>query len=336
MEYRRLGNTGVQVSSFCLGTAFRSQEDEAVCIRVIDTALDMDCDFIDTGLYGGGRSEEIVGKAIKQKRDQVFLCTKVENTLGSGPNRSGLSRLNLMRGIEDSLRRLQTDHVDLYLLHSFDANTPLEEQLRALDDIVCQGKAHYIGCSNFKAWKIMEALWISDRRNLMRFVCIQNQYNLIQRAEVEPDLMPLCREQGLGIMCYSPLAVGLLTGKFRRGQKPPEGTIWSRRKVVGGFSPARYDLEVAMTERVDNIVQCLVDIGKRHDKTPAQVALAWVLDHPGVTATILGPDLPEHVEDALGAADWRLEKEDRKELDEASTVDELSSYYYLHRVNDKS
>ena len=334
MEYRRLGNTGVQVSSFCLGTAFRSQEDEAVCIRVIDTALDMGCNFIDSALYGNGRSEEIVGKAIKQKRDQVFLCTKVSGTLGSGPNRSGLSRLNLMRGIEDSLQRLQTDHIDLFLLHLFDAGTPLEEQLRALDDIVRQGKAHYIGCSNFAAWKIMEALWISDRRNLTRFVCIQNQYNLIQRGEVEPDLMPLCSEHGLGIMCYSPLAVGLLTGRFRRGQEPPEGTVWSKRKV-GGLSPGHYDLEAAMTEWVDSILQCLVDIGKRHDKTPAQVALAWILDHAEITAPILGPDLPEHVEEALGAADWRLQPEDRKDLDEASAVDEVSHYHYLHNVNEK-
>ena len=334
MEYRRLGNTGVEVSNFCLGTAFRSQEDEAVCIRVIDTALDMGCNFIDTALYGGGRSEEIVGKALRKKRDQVFLCTKVENTLGSGPNRSGVSRLNLMRGIEDSLRRLRTDHVDLYLLHHFDANTPLEEQLRALDDVVRQGKAHYIGCSNFKAWKIMEALWISDRLNLMRFACIQSQYNLIQRAEVEPDLMPLCGEHGLGIMSYSPLAVGLLSGKFRRGQEPPEGTVWSRKKVAG-LSPGKFDLEAAMTERVDNIVQRLVDIGERHDRTPTQVALAWVLDHPEITATILGPDLPEHVKDALGAADWRLEPEDRKDLDAVSAIDDLSQYHYLRKVDDK-
>ncbi len=330
MEYRKLGNIGAQVSSFCLGTAFRSQEDEAVCIKVVDTALDMGVNFIDTALYGAGRSEEIVGKAIRSKRDQVFLCTKVESSLGDGPNRTGLSRLNLMRAIEDSLRRLQTDHVDLYLLHSFDAETPLEEQLRALDDIVRQGKALYIGCSNFKAWKIMEALWGSDRRNLERFSCIQSQYNLVQRAEVEPDLMPLCREQGLGIMCYSPLAVGLLTGRFRRGQQPPAGTVWSG-SAVAGLSPGRFDLEAAMTARVDGIVQRLIDIGDRHGKRPAQVAMAWILDHPEITAAVMGPDLPEHVEDALGAADWRLEPDERAELDRVSEMDDLSGNYYLKR-----
>ena len=329
MEYRRLGNTGVQVSSICLGTAFRSQEDEATRIRVIDTALDMGVNFIDSALYGNGRAEETIGKAIKKKRDEVFLCTKIAGTMGAGPNRSGLSRLNLMRGIDGSLQRLQTDHVDLWLLHAFDPNTPLEETLRALDDIVRQGKVHYIGCSNFKSWKIMEALWISDRNNLAPFVCIQNHYNLIQRTELEPDLMPLCREHGLGIMCYSPLAVGLMTGTFRRGQDPPEGTVWSR-KAVGGLSPSQYDLDRAMTERVDGIVQCLVDIGKRHDKTPAQVAVAWILDHPEITAPILGPDLPEHVEDAVGAADWHLEPEDRKTLDEISEFDLADRYHYLH------
>ena len=276
MEYRKLGNTGIKVSSFCLGTAFRSQDDAAICIRVIDRAIDMGCNFIDSGLYGSGRSEEIVGKAIKKKRNEVFLCTKVASSMGPGPNRSGLSRLNLMRAVEDSLKRLQTEHIDLYLLHAFDAETPLEETLRALDDMVHQGKVRYIGCSNFRPWKIVEALWISDLRNLMSFVCIQNQYNLIQRLELEPDLMPLSREHGLGIMCYSPLAIGLLTGHFRRGQEPPEGTVWSR-EAVDGLSPSQYDLEATMTERVDRIVQCLVDIGQRHDKTPAQV----VADVPG-------------------------------------------------------
>ena len=331
MEYRRLGNTGVEVSSICLGTAFRSQEDEATGIRVIDTALDMGVNFIDSGLYGNGRSEVIVGKAIKQKRDEVFLCTKVAGSLGPGPNRSGTSRLNLMRAVDDSLRRLQTEHIDLYLLHAFDAKTPLEETLRALDDMVHQGKVSYIGCSNFKPWKVIECLWISELRNLMSFVCIQNQYNLIQRLELEPELMPLCREHGIGIMVYSPLAVGLMTGKFRRGQEPPEGTVWSRKKV-GGLSPGQYDLEAAMTERVDGIVQCLVDIGHRHDKTPAQAAVAWILDHPEITAPILGPDLPEHVVDALGAADWRLEPEDRKALDELSAVEIPDRYYYLHDI----
>lgn len=318
MEYRRLGKTGIKVSSICLGTAFRAQDDEAICIRVIDRAIDLGCNFIDTALYGAGRSEEIVGQAIKEKRDEVFLCTKVNGSLGKGPNRGGLSRLNLMRAVEDSLQRLQTEHIDLYLLHNFDPQTPLEETISALDDMVHQGKVHYIGCSNFKPWKIIESLWISDCRNLMSFVCIQNQYNLLNRWELEPDLMPLCREHGLGIMTYSPLAIGLLSGYYRRGQAPLKGTPWSKEEGRG-LSAHKYDFEEAMTERVDRIVQTLIDIGQRYDKTPAQVAIAWILDHPEVTAPILGADLPAHVDDAFGAADWRLTPEDRQALDEVST-----------------
>ena len=186
MEYRDLGRTGVRVSPLCLGTAFRSQEDEQTCVRIIDRAIDLGCNFIDTALYGEGRSEQIVGRAIKDKRDDVVLTTKIFGTLGQGPNRNRLSRLNLMSGLEASLQRLQTDHIDLYLLHSFDPHTPLEETLGALDDLVRQGKVRYIGCSNFRSWKVMEALWISSARNLASFVCIQSQYNLLNRFEIEP------------------------------------------------------------------------------------------------------------------------------------------------------
>lgn len=325
MEYRKLGRTGISVSSLCLGTAFRAQDDEATCIRVIDRAIELGCTFIDTAIYGEGRSEEIVGKALKDKRDEVVLCTKVLNSLGTGPNRSGLSRLNVMRAVEASLDRLQTDHIDLYLLHSFDPHTPLEETLRALDDLVLQGKVRYIGCSNFRAWKVMEALWTSDAHNLHSFVCIQDQYNLINRWELEPDMMPLCREQGIGIMPYSPLAIGLLTGHYRRGQEPPVGTVWSKAEGRG-LSAHKYNFEEAMTERVDGIVQALIDIGQDHDKTPAQVALAWLLDHSEVTAPIVGADLPEHVDDAFGAADWRLECKDRARLDEVSTLQGPKKY----------
>ena len=325
MEYRKLGGTGVKVSSACLGTAFRAQDDEQVCIRVIDRALDLGCDFIDTAFYGQGRSEEVVGKALSGKRDGVFLCTKVFDTRRPGGNSSGLSRLHLMGAVEDSLKRLQTSHIDLYLLHTFDPHTPLEETLRALDDMVRQGKVRYIGCSNFKAWKVMQALWTSDRRNLESFVCIQDQYNLLNRWEIEPEMMPLCREHGLGIMTYSPLAIGLLTGQYRLGQEPPAGTVWSKTEGRG-FSAHKYNFEEAMTERVDRVVQTLVDIGRRHGKTPAQAAIAWILDHPEVTAPILGADLPEHVDDAFGAIDWRLEAEDRRALDAVSTLEGPKKY----------
>jgi len=322
MKYRPLGNTGVKLSALCLGTAFRAQDDEQICIQVIDRALDFGCNFIDTAFYGEGRSETVVGKAIKDKREEVFLCTKIFGTRHPSPNHNGLTRLNLVRGVEDSLNRLQTDHIDLYLLHSFDPNTPLEETLRALDDMVRSGKVRYIGCSNFSAWKIVEALWQSDRRNLARFVCIQDQYNLLNRWEIEPDLMPLCREHGIGIMTYSPLAIGLLTGQFRRGQAPPPGNNpWNKKEPGRGFSAHKYDFETAMTERVDQIVQTLIDIGSRHDRTPAQIAIAWILDHPEVTAPILGADQPEQVDEAFQAVEWHLPTEERQALDEVSQVD---------------
>lgn len=325
MEYRNLGKTGVKVSRGCLGTAFRGQDDEKTCIQVIDRAIDLGCNFIDTALYGHGRSETIVGKAIKGKRDAIVLTTKVFSSIGKGPNRNGLSRLNLMRAAEDSLQRLQTDHIDLYLLHAFDASTPLEETLRALDDLVHQGKVRYVGCSNFRAWKVMEALWICDVRNLEPFVCIQSQYNLLNRTEIEPDLMPLCRQFGLGIMAYSPLAIGLLSGRFRRGQEPPPDTPWSQG-TLRGLSPGKYNFAEAMTERVDRIVQTLIDIGKKRDKTPAQVAVAWILSHEEVTAPILGADLPEHVDEVFGTLGWTLEPEERAALDEVSKVEELKKY----------
>ena len=322
MKYRPLGHTGVKLSALCLGTAFRAQDDEQICIQVIDRALDFGCNFIDTAFYGEGRSETVVGKAIKDKREEVFLCTKIFGTRHPSPNHNGLTRLNLVRGVEDSLNRLQTDHIDLYLLHSFDPNTPLEETLRALDDMVRSGKVRYIGCSNFSAWKIVEALWQSDRRNLARFVCIQDQYNLLNRWEIEPDLMPLCREHGIGIMTYSPLAIGLLTGQFRRGQAPPPGNNpWNKKEPGRGLSAHKYDFETAMTERVDQIVQTLIDIGSRHDRTPVQIAIAWILDHPEVTAPILGADQPEQVDEAFQAVEWHLPTEERQALDEVSQVD---------------
>lgn len=317
MNYRELGRTGVRVSPVCLGTAFRSQEDEDVCVRVIEHAIDKGCNFIDTALYGEGRSEQVVGRALKGRRDDVVLTTKIFGTLGAGPNRGRLNRLNLMSGVEASLERLQTDYIDLYLLHSFDPHTPLDETLRALDDLVRQGKVRFIGCSNFAAWKIMEALWISSERGLAPFVCTQSQYNLLNRFEVEPALMPLCRQFGVGIMAYSPLAIGLLTGRFRRGQEPPPGTPWSRGENTG-LSPHKYRLEDAMDEFNDRIVGTLVEIAERHGRSPAQVAIAWILDHPEVSAPILGADQVEHVDEIFEGLEWSLPAAERQLLDEVS------------------
>ena len=310
MEYRNIGKAGVKVSRICLGIAFRGHGDEKTCTRVIERAMDLGCNFIDcANYYGRGRSETILGKALKGKRDDIVLTSKVQSQMGDGPNDRGLSRFHIMREVERSLVRLQTDHIDIYLLHHFDAETPLEETLKTMDDLVRQGKVRYVACCNFRAWQLVRALWVSDAHGLEPFVCLQSQYNLLNRREIEDDLMPVCRTFGLGMMTYSPLAVGLLTGRFRRGQAPPPDTPWGKRQ---------YDFEKTMDAQVDAVVQKLIDIGQARDRTPAQVAIAWILDHEEITAPIIGPDLPEHVDEVFGALDWHLDSEERAALDEIS------------------
>ncbi len=317
MEYIQLGRLGVRVSRICLGTAFRGQRDDGVAMRVIDRAIDLGCNFIDcANFYGRGRSETVLGRAIRDKRDDLFLTTKVWSRMGPGPNDAGSSRYHITREVERSLGRLGTDRIDLYLLHSWDPDSPLDETLRAMDDLVRQGKVLYVGACNFTAAQAVEGLWTADRLGLDAFACLQNEYNLLHRWEIEAELLPLVRRRGLGMMTYSPLAVGLLTGRFRRGQPPPPGSHWAGRQ----------DFDQTMSERTDGVVQTLVDIGSRHGRTPAQVALAWLLDHPEVTAPMIGPDRPEHVDETLAAVDWQLPIEDRATLDAVTKV-ELARQY---------
>lgn len=310
MEYVQLGRLGVRVSRICLGTAFRGQRDDAVAARVIERAVDLGCNFIDcANYYGRGRSETVLGKAIRGQRDDLFLTSKVWSRMGPGPNDAGSSRYHITREVERSLRRLGTDRIDLYLLHNWDPDSPLDESLRAMDDLVRQGKVLYVGACNFTAAQALEGLWTADRLGLDPFACLQNEYNLLHRWPVESELLPLVRRRGLGLMTYSPLAVGLLTGRYRRGQPPPAGSHWEGRE----------DLEGTM-EGIDGVVQSLLDIGSRLGRTPAQVALAWLLDHPEVTAPMIGPDLPEHVDETFKALGWQLPPEDRATLDAATVA----------------
>ncbi len=314
MEYVNLGKAGVKVSRVCLGTAFRANLfkanfDEAACIRVIERAIDQGINFIDTAnFYSYGRSEAIVGRALQSKRDDIILTTKVRSPVREqpGPNDTGLSRFHILREVERSLQRLQTDHIDLYLAHHFDDGTPIDETLRAMDDLVRSGKVRYIGCCNFTAWRLCEALWQSDVLNLNAFACVQNQYSLLSREEIEPELLPACRRYGLGVMVYSPLAIGLLNGKFKHGQPPPAGTPWAD-------NPAHFHR--FMTAQAQSIVDALIEIGLAHNKTPAQVALAWVLDHPEITSIITGPDTVEQLDETLGALGWALSRDERSQLD---------------------
>lgn len=313
MPYVRLGRLGVKVSRICLGTAFRGQDDDAVAVRVIHRAIDLGCNFIDcANSYGRGRCEAVLGRAIRGRRDDLFLTSKVDSRIGPGPNDAGLSRYHILREVERSLTRLGTDRIDLYLLHSWNAEAPLDETLRATDDLVRQGKVVYVGACNFSATEVVEALWAADRAGLAPLACLQNQYNLLNRWEIEPELLPLVERHGLGLMTYSPLAIGLLTGRFRRGQTPPADSPWGR---------GNYDFDRAMSPQADAVVQALIDVGRRHGRTPAQAAMAWLLDHEEVTAPMIGPDLPEHVDETFGAIGWPLPAEERALLDAVSRVD---------------
>jgi aryl-alcohol dehydrogenase-like predicted oxidoreductase len=312
MKYKQLGKSGVKVSEICLGTAFRGQKDDAVCEQVIHRALELGCNFLDcANFYGRGRSETIVGKALKGVRDDVVLTSKVWSRMGDGPNDAGLSRFSILREIERSLKRLQTDHVDVYLLHSVDTDTPSDEILRAMDDVVRQGKATYVGSCNHTPWRLMEHVGMCDAQRLAPMIVTQNPYSLLRRYEVEGEMSEVVEKYELGLMTYSPLAVGLLSGAFRKGQTPPERTPWT-----GG----RMDLEATLTDQVDGIIQLLFDIGEQMGKSPAQVAIAWILDHELVTAPIIGPDLPDHVDDVLGGTGWTLDPTHRRQLDDASEL----------------
>lgn len=316
MDYKLLGQTGLTVSRICLGTAFRSNMysgnlDTASCVRVVHHALDLGINFVDTAnAYSYGWSEEVVGEALRGKRDNVVLATKVFSGVNTNPkaNDSGLSRYHILREVENSLRRMQTDHIDLYWLHSFDANTPIDETLRAMDDLIHQGKVRYIGCCNFPAWRVCHALWRSDALHLNSFVAVQNSYSLLMRPEMEPDLLGLCRSLGLGAVTYSPLAIGLLSGRFRHGQPAPADTPWATQPHYQERLPQ------LMTEQADKVVQALIDIGQAHSKTPSQVAMAWLLAQPEITAVISGPDTIEQIEEATGACGWTLTDAERDQL----------------------
>jgi len=293
-----------------------SINDETLFVRTIERAIDLGCNFIDcANNYGGGQSEIMLGKAIKGKRDNLVITSKVWTKTGEGPNDRGLSRYHIMREVERSLHKLHTDRIDIYYLHNVDAETELEETLRTMEDLVRQGKVRYVGASNYAAAQVIELLWTAERFSLEPIVCLQNQYNLLHRWKIEPELLPLCRRYGLGLMTYSPLAIGLLSGRFRRGEKPPTGTPWNQER-----------LQKVMTEKVGSVVQTLIDLAGRRGATPAQMAIAWLLAHPEVTAPIAGADRPKYVDDVFGALEINLTQEERQTLDEVSQWKEPGQY----------
>lgn len=321
MDYRNLGKTGLKVSPLCMGTMqFGWSADEALSHRILSAAYEAGINLIDTAdIYSrwvpgnpGGVSEEIIGRWMKTAgipREKLVIATKARGRMGDGPNDEGLSRAHIMQAVEASLRRLQTDYLDLYQTHWPDDNTPIEETLRALDDLARQGKARYIGASNYQAWQLMQALWTSDKYNLARYDCLQPHYNLIHRAEFERELAAVCKTYGLGVIPYSPLAGGFLTGKYRRENANPD-------------SVRARGLQHACTEKNFALIDQMDAIAKARGASVSQVALAWMLADPLISSPIIGPNKMEQLTDNLGALEVHLTAEEVKTLNDATAWQE--------------
>ncbi len=336
MEYRQLGNSGLRVSALTLGTmtfggaghwARVGDTDLADATRQIDICIDRGINFIDTAnVYSDGLSEEILGEAIKHRRDRVLLATKARMPMGNGPNDAGLSRHHIIAECENSLRRMQIDHIDLYQVHEWDGATPLEETVEALDSLVRSGKVRYVGVSNYGGWQLMKALSVADRHGYQRFVTQQIYYSL-QARDAEYELLPIAVDQGIGILVWSPLAGGLLSGKYRRGVEPPEG---SRGLTDWNEPPVRDQ------EQLYDIVEVLVEIADGHGVSAAQVALAWSLARPGIVSLIIGAKNEEQLVDNLSAADLELSESEHARLEEVSRPPLLYPYWHQAKTaNDR-
>ena len=320
MEYRKLGRTGLKVSELCLGTmTFRWTSTEEQSWQVLDRAWEAGINFIDTAdIYSswvegnpGGVAEEIIGKWLKGKpRDEIVIATKVRGRMWPGPNGEGLSRQHIMLAVEHSLRRLGVEAIDLYQVHWPDPDTPLEETLRALDDLVTAGKVRYIGASNYRAWLLTKALWVSDRHGYARFDSIQPHYHLLNRPEVEPELAALCLDQGIGMIPYSPLAGGFLTGKYTRDRIP----------AGARFAADKEGAQRYMTEANFAVIDALREMGEARGRSILQMALGWMLTMSFVTSPIIGANTVEQLEESLGAVGLRLTEEEMERLDAVTGV----------------
>ncbi|MFG1735175.1 MULTISPECIES: aldo/keto reductase [Paenibacillus] len=309
MNYRRLGNSGLKVSELGLGTnAFGKRADQETSTRIIDHALDRGINFIDTAnIYAGSESERIIGQALAGKRHNVVLATKAGLVNGQGPNERGSSRYHLQQELENSLKRLKTDYVDLYQIHTFDPNTPLEETLRTLDDMVTSGKVRYIGASNYAAWEIMKALGISELRGYTRYVSTQTSYSLADRTP-ELELVPLCLDQGVGIIPYFPLAGGILTGKYGQGASTPAG---SRAETDPNFNRFLEDRNLKLGQQVSQLAA-------EHGHSPSALSLAWLMNRPAVSTVIVGATKTEQLDDNLKSLEIEVDEALGSSLDEIS------------------
>lgn len=304
MEYVNLGNAGIKVSRICIGcmsfgndVPWKVEMDQAK--KLVKKAIDLGINFFDTSNnYSKGRSEEITGECLKGYRQDIVLASKVYMPTGEGPNESGLSRKHILKQISSSLKRLQTDHLDLYQIHRWDYNTPIEETLRTLDGLVRSGQTHYIGASSMYAWHFLKALNTSEKLSLETFVSMQCQYSLLFREE-EREMIPLCQEKGIGLIVWSPMARGFLAGKYKRGETP---------------QTPRYKTDPSLSQRLFRpadftVTESVSEVAKRKGVTPAQVALAWLF-HKGVTAPILGASKPDHIQEAVDAVNVKLESDE--------------------------
>ena len=333
MEYRQLGRSGLLVSTITLGTMGYGGSGWASVVgqltvgdakRQIGLARDAGVNIIDTAdVYSAGASEEVVGKALGADRDDWIVATKVRMAMGDGPNDQGLSRHHIIRGAEASLRRLGTDYIDLYQVHEWDGLTPLEETLSALEHLVHSGKVRYVGVSNHAAWQVMKALGIADRLGYQRYVSQQIYYSL-QSRDAETDLVPLAIDQGLGILVWSPIAGGLLSGKYRRGVEPPEGS----RHLSGWDEPPIYD-----EDKLYDTVDVLVELAEARGVSVAQLALAYTIAKPGVTSVIVGARTDEQLADNLGAAELELTDDEVALLDAVSRSPLPYPHWHQHKTS---
>ena len=307
MEYRKIGNSGLKISEIGLGSNnFGGRANEEASIEVINHALEMGINFIDTAeLYAQGRSEEIVGKAVKGKRSQVIIATKFGYPVNVGPNEQGGSRSYIIRAIDNSLRRLNTDYIDLYYMHHPDSETPIEETLRTLDDLIRIGKVRYIGCSNFAAWQLCDALWTSKLSNLTSFIVVQPRYNLLDR-DIEQELVPCCQTHNTGVVPWGPLASGFLTGKYRRGQEIPTG--WRLANPFPIYSDVLADTNFDKLSKLETFA-------KERGHSVGELAIAWLLSHPWLASVIAGAMNVEQLSANVAAKDWKLSEEDITQLE---------------------
>ncbi len=319
MRNVRLGRTGLKVSEICLGTmTFGLQTDRGESLAIMDAAEELGIDFLDVAdVYpvGGtletvGRSEEIVGDWLARKRDRFVVATKAYGVMGDRPNDTGLSRRHVMAACDASLRRLKTDYIDLYYIHRWDADTPIDETLAAFDDLRSAGKIRYAGCSNIAAWQMISALWTAERDRTVRFDAVQPRYNLLFR-QIESELLPAAQAHGVGAVVFNPLAAGMLTGKYKRGEAPREGT-----RFTLGNAASLYQRRYWQDEQLDVVKRLAADVASRGKKL-THVALRWVLDQPGVTAAIVGASRAEQLRDSLHALDVTLDDADRRACDDA-------------------